>query len=153
MAAIGERLESARATAVAAISDYAAIMRRAEGPALGDGLIQTRAMKDQLEAIFLEGLGRFDRSGEYKADGALDPVSWLRSKCKVSGGEAAERLGMARQLDRLPRTQKAFASGELGFQHVAVLARAAQHVGPAAMQRAEALASLEAYRPFDDAEE
>ena len=138
MAAIGERLESARATAVAAISDYAAIMRRAEGPALGDGLIQTRAMKDQLEAIFLEGLGRFDRSGEYKADGALDPISWLRSKCKVSGGEAAERLGMARQLDRLPRTQKAFASGELGFQHVAVLARAAQHVGPAAMQRAEA---------------
>ena len=138
MAAIGERLESARATAVSAIKDYAAIMRRAEGPALGDALIQTRAMKDQLEAIFLEGLGRFDRSGEYKADGALDPIGWLRSKCKVSGGEAAERLGMARQLDSLPKTQQAFASGELGYAHVAVLARAAQHVGPAAMQRAEA---------------
>jgi ABC-type hemin transport system ATPase subunit len=61
-------------------------------------------------------LGRFDRSGEYAAEGAIDVVAWLRSRCKVSGGEAAQRVGMARQLPQLPQTQKAFASGELGFE-------------------------------------
>jgi hypothetical protein len=45
---------------------------------------------------------------------------------------------MARQLQHLPETRKAFATGELGFQHVAVLARAAEHVGTAAVQSAEA---------------
>jgi hypothetical protein len=95
-------------------------------------------MKDQLEAVFAEGLTRFDRSRQYAADGALDLVAWLRSKCKVSGGEAAQRAGVARQLEHLPETQKAFATGELGLQQVAVLARAAENVGPVLMQQAEA---------------
>ncbi|HEX3629049.1 MAG TPA: DUF222 domain-containing protein [Candidatus Dormibacteraeota bacterium] len=137
MAATADRLEAARTRAVGAIGDFAAVLRTAEGAALGEGLVQAREMKDQLEAVFVEGLGRFDRSGEYAADGAIDLVSWLRSKCRVSGGDAAQRVGMARQLPHLPETQKAFATGELGFQHVAALARAAEHVGTAAVQHAE----------------
>src|SRR3989454_9822548 len=138
MAATGDRLESARTRAVAAIDDYAAEMRRVDGARLGQGLIETRALKDRVEAVFAEGLRRFDKSGEYAADGAIDLVAWLRSKCKLSGGAAAERLGIARQLEHLPRTEKAFATGELGYQHVAVLARTADHVGAAVVRKAEA---------------
>jgi len=65
-------------------------------------------------------------------------VAWLRSKCKLSGGAAAERVGIARQLQHLPQTSKAFATGELGYQHVAVLARTAEHVGAGAVRKAEA---------------
>src|SRR2546422_1282354 len=126
MAATGDRLESARTRAVAAIDDYAAEMRRVDGARLGEGLIETRALKDRVEAVFAEGLRRFDQSGEYAADGAIDLVAWLRSRCKLSGGAAAERLGIARQLQQLPQTRQAFARGELGYQHVAVLAPAAQ---------------------------
>src|SRR5437764_15496423 len=104
MAAAADRLDAARTQAVVAISDFGAALRTAEGAALGEGLIQAREMKDQLEAVFVEGLGRFDRSGEYAADGAIDLVSWLRSKCRVSGGDAAQRVGMARQLQHLPET-------------------------------------------------
>src|SRR5438094_9002073 len=132
MAATGDRLESARTRAVAAIDDYAAEMRRLDGIRLGEGLIATRALKDQMEAVFAEGLRRFDQSGEYAADGAIDLVAWLRSKCKLSGGAAAERVGIGRQLQHLPQPSKAFAMGELGHQHVAVLARPAQRVGPGA---------------------
>src|SRR6184192_2114204 len=138
MAAAGDRLESARIRAVAAVDDYAAELRRVDGARLGEGLIETRALKDRVEAVFAEGLCRFDQSGEYAADGAIDLVAWLRSKCKLSGGAAAERVGIARQLQHLPQTSKAFATGELGYQHVAVLARTAEHVGAAIVRKAEA---------------
>ena len=137
MAASATRLETSRTRLLAAIDDYAAAVRTAEGPALGEGLIHTREARDRLEAIFAEGLRRFDRSGEYAADGAIDLVAWLRSRCKLSGGAAAERLGIARQLAHLPQTSKAFATGELGYQHVAVLARTAEHVGAATVRKAE----------------
>ena len=113
-------------------------MQAATGRRLGEALIQTRELKDRLEAVFVEGLGRFDRAQEYRADGALDVVAWLRSRCKVSGSEAAERVGIARQLTNLPATQKAFSTGAVAYDQVATLARAAEHVGPAAVRRAEA---------------
>src|SRR5438046_5481749 len=138
MAAAGDRLESARIRAVAAVDDYAAEMRRVDGARLGGGLIGTRALKDRVEAVLAEGLRRFDQSGEYVADGAIDLVAWLRAKCKLSGGAAAERVGIARQLQHLPQTSKAFATGELGYQHGAVLARTAEHLGAAIVRKAEA---------------
>ena len=113
--------------------------RRAGGAELADGLIKIReAGIDPFEAVFAEGVRRFEKSGEYGADGALGMVPWLRANRKLSGGAAAERVGVARQVEQLPQTQKAFANGELGYQHVAVLARTAEHVGVAAVQRAEA---------------
>src|SRR5437763_11521594 len=137
MAAAGDRLESARIRAVAAVDDYAAELRRVDGARLGEGLIETRALKDRVEAVFAEGLRRFDQSGEYAADGAIDLVAWLRSRCKLSGNAAAERVGIARQLEHLPQTEKAFASGQLAYQHVAVMARSAEDVGGAAVHEAE----------------
>ena len=138
MAAAGDRLESARIRAVAAVDDYAAELRRVDGARLGEGLIETRALKDRVEAVFAEGLRRFDKSGEYAAEGAVDLVAWLRSRCKLSGGAAAERLGIARQLEHLPQTASAFATGQLAYQHVAVMARTAEHVGAEAVHKAEA---------------
>jgi len=138
MAAAGDRLRSAGARLTAAINDYAAALRNADGATLGEGLIRTREAKDRLECVFAEGLRRFEKSGEYAAEGALDLVAWLRSNCKLSGGAAAERVGVARQLEHLPETQKAFARGEVGYQHVAVMARTAEHVGVAAVRQAEA---------------
>ncbi|HET9847143.1 MAG TPA: DUF222 domain-containing protein [Candidatus Dormibacteraeota bacterium] len=136
MAVAGDVVEVARLQAVSGIEAYAAALRGAEGARLGEGLIHTRQMKDRLEAVFVEALGRFDKSGEYVRDG-VDLVGWVREKCRYSGGAAAERVGMARQLDNLPETKKAFARGELAFQHVAVMARTAEHVGAAMARKAE----------------
>jgi len=127
----------------------AAWIRDAEGDALGEGLIQIReAGIDPLEAVFAVGVRRFDKSGEYKVDGALSLTAWLRWKCKLSGGAALERVEIARQLEKLPKTEAAFANGELGFQHVAVLARTAEHVGAAAVRKDEANL-LQAARTMD----
>jgi hypothetical protein len=116
----------------------AAWVCQADDAALGEGLIQLRESGiDPLEAVFATGLRRFDRSGEYKTDGALSLVAWLKWKCKLSGGAAAERVEIAHQLEQLPRTDAAFASGDLGYQHVAVLAQSARHVGAATVRQEE----------------
>ena len=53
------------------------------------------------------GLRRFDKSGEYAADGAVGIVGWLRWKCKLTAGAAMERVTIARQVDQLPKTEQA----------------------------------------------
>src|SRR3989442_14002641 len=134
----------------AVVRIWADWLRRADGAQLAQGLIKIReAGIDPSEAAFAEGVRRFEQSGESVADGALGIVPWLRSNCKLSGGAAAERVGIARQLEQLPKTEAAFARGELGYQHVAVLAHTAQHVGVAAVQQAEAslLKAAEAMDP------
>src|ERR1700737_2194485 len=133
------RFEAAVDRVRAGVQALSALVRRADGEALGEALIQIReAGIDPLEAVFAEGVRRFDKSGEYHAEGALSIVEWLRSSCKLSGGAAAERVGIARQLEKLPGTEAAFASGQVGYQHVAVIARAAEHVGAAAVRKEEA---------------
>jgi len=122
----------------AAVDTWTAWMCKAEGEELAEGLIQTReAGIDPLEAAFAIGLRRFDKSGEYKADGALSAVAWVRERCNLSGGAAAERVNVARQLEALPQVARAFAQGDVGFQHVALIARAAENVGSAPVQKEE----------------
>ncbi len=121
------------------VQAVAVCVRDADGETLGDALIQIRETGiDPLEAVFASGVRRFDQSGEYKADGALSLTAWLRWKCKLSGGAAMERVEIARQLEKLPRTGAAFANGDVGYQHVAILARTAEHVGTAAVRKEEA---------------
>jgi hypothetical protein len=146
MAASGSVIElrSGRGRAVArqlgvAVNAVMTYAQEADGAELGELLILIRdAGIDPLEAAFATGVRRFDKSGEYKADGALSLTAWLRWKCKLSGGAAMERVEIARQLEKLPETRAAFASGDLGFQHVAVIARTAEHVGTAAVRDNEA---------------
>src|SRR3977135_3985608 len=76
------------------------MVREADGPVLAEALIQVRESGvDPLEAVFAEAVRRFEESGEYAADGSIGIVAWLRSNCKLSGGAAAERVAIGRQLE------------------------------------------------------
>src|SRR5438445_10207086 len=135
----GRQFEAAVEKLRVGVQAVSACVRDADGETLGDALIQIReAGIDPLEAVFATGVRRFDKSGEYRADGALSLTAWLRWKCKLSGGAAMERVEIARHLEKLPATAAAFANGDVGFQHVAVLARTAEHVGAAAVRKDEA---------------
>ena len=122
----------------AAVKQVMACAQEADGAALGELLIEIRESGiDPLEAAFATGVRRFDKSGEYAADGALSVTAWLKWKCKLSGGAAAERVEIGKQLERLPKTEEAFAHGQLGYQHVAVMARTAENLGAAAVRAEE----------------
>ncbi len=119
------------------LDDLPVWIRSLDDAALGEPLIEIREAIVRLEAVFADGLRRFDKSGEYAADGALSVVAWLRWKCKLSGGAAAERVGIARQLAQLPKTEEAFARGDVGYQHVALIARTAENLGTAPVRKEE----------------
>src|SRR5438477_3739136 len=138
MAASADRLGTPLARIKAALDGLPRWLSGIDDVSLGEPLIEIREVIDPLEAVFATGVRRFDKSGEYKADGALSLTAWLRWKCKLSGGAAMERVEIARQLEKLPQTGAAFANGDVGYQHVAVLARAAEHVGAAAVRKDEA---------------
>jgi uncharacterized protein DUF222 len=133
----GDRVEREATKLGDAISSFASCLATVDGSALGEGLIQLRESADRIEAAFADGVRRFDKSGEYAADGALSMVAWLRWKCRLSGGAAAERVSIARQLDKLPKIEQAFSRGDLGYQHVAAIARTADNVGAAAVRKEE----------------
>ena len=138
MAASGDRLGTPLERIKAALNELPHWLTTVNDTALGEPLIEIRGVIDRSEAVFADGVRRFDKSNEYEADGALSVIDWLKWKCKLSGGAAAERVEIARQLDKLPQTQAALASGTVGYQHVAVLAHAAQRVGAAAVRKEEA---------------
>src|SRR5438094_6209280 len=132
------RVRAAALQLEAAVRCIAACVQEAEGPRLGEVLILIReAGVDPLEAAFAAGVRRFDRSGEYAADGALSVTAWLKWECKLSGGAAAERVAIGTQLERLPKSEEAFARGDLSYQHVAVIARTAENVRAAGVRTEE----------------
>src|SRR2546423_4872532 len=137
MAASGDRFGTPLARIKAALDDLPRWLSGLDDASLGEPLIEIREVIDRSESLFAAGVRRFDKSGEYKADGALSLTAWLRWKCKLSGGAAMERVEIARQLEKLPQTGAAFANGDVGYQHVAVLARAAEHLGAAAVRKEE----------------
>jgi hypothetical protein len=139
-----DRMESPVTRIKSGIDDLPTWIRNTEDEYLGEKLIDIRESIDRLESVFADGLRRFDKSGEFKTDGALSVVAWLRWKCKLSGGAAAERVAVARQIDKLPETGEAFSKGEVGYQHVALIARTAEHVGTAAVRKEESALLKEA---------
>ena len=104
----------------------------------GELIIQCRKAIDRLEAASAEAMRRFEKSGAYKADGALGMVPWLQNNAKLAGNDAAQHLKVARRLEELPRTEEALARGEIGYGHALAMAVTAEHVGTAAVRSAEA---------------
>src|ERR671934_1375960 len=106
---------------------------------LGQVIIDCRTASDCLEACSAEAIRRFEKAGGYRADGSLGMVPWMRTHGKLSGAAAAEHVETARQLGSLPKTEEALARGEIGYQHAVAMARTAEHVGAAAVRKAESM--------------
>jgi Domain of unknown function (DUF222)/HNH endonuclease len=104
----------------------------------GDLIVRCRKAIDRLEAAFAEATRRFEKSGAYKASGALGIVPWLQTNAKLAGNDAAQHVKVARQLEELPRTEEALARGDIGYGHALAMAVTAEHVGTAAVRSAEA---------------
>src|SRR2546430_14494181 len=93
----GRQFEAAVEKLRVGVQAMSECVRDADGETLGEALIQIReAGIDPLEAAFDTGVRRFDKSGEYKADGALSLTAWWRWQCKLSSPAALEPLEIAR---------------------------------------------------------
>ena len=118
-----------------ALVDTPADGRSAE--VLAAGILDLRGAADLVELVCARWLRGFERVGGPEAAGATSTVAWVQSECRLSGQAAADRVEVGRHLDALPRVAAAVESGEIGFEHAAVLARTARDVGPQVIRAAE----------------
>src|SRR5689334_8678044 len=67
-------------------------------------------------------------SGEHQKHGFFNAVDWLRVTCNMGEGMVRDRITVGRQMGRLPLAVAAVENGEIGFAHLAVLARTAEAI-------------------------
>ena len=60
------------------LADLPAWLAGIDDAGLGEPLVDGRGLINRLEAVLAEPMRRFEKSGAYRADGALDLVAWLR---------------------------------------------------------------------------
>src|SRR3977135_3849045 len=90
---------------------------------------QLRAVIDALEGEFSANARRSQRNGEHLAGGNITAASWIARTCDTAVPRVAERLWGGAQLESGPRVAAALASGEVGYQSVAVLAHLRDKLG------------------------
>src|SRR6266700_599554 len=65
----------------------------------------------------------FAPTNEYDEQGFDSPIACLKATCHMRGGAAADRVCVGEQLERLDKSAEAVAAGEIGFPHLALMAR------------------------------
>src|SRR5436190_14640965 len=90
----------------------------------------------RLEAGRLRRLAEINRRQSHRRAGYLSTASWLVDKHRLGWTAAAKDIRTARSLQRMPRTQRALATGELTGSAVQMLV-AARHAHPAQFHRSE----------------
>ena len=87
----------------------------------------------QLEASMLAA--KLAESGFLDDAGYNSPTDWLRFNCHLTDRVAGDRLRVGEQLQKLPMSVDYIRDGEIGYAHLAVMARTANAVGEAFDER------------------
>ncbi len=100
----------------------------ADGQALGDELIGLSRQIDELQLRFARVASDFCRLDYYMDEGFTSPLNWIRVNCNLNLPAAADRVAVGDCIGKLPESEQAMGSGEIGFAHLVVMARTAQAV-------------------------
>src|SRR5664279_3137881 len=119
--------------------------------ALAADLVGLRVAVSRLESEFARRLVVFDRRGAAGVTGTVSTAAWLRQACRLSAGEASERVRTARVLaDDLAASADALAGGIISYAHARVLASAAGELPAESLPTVEPIL-VEAARHTDPA--
>jgi hypothetical protein len=91
---------------------------------------------EQLELERLRRLAEVDRRRLYERDGHLSTASWLAGMYRLSWGAARQHVRLARSLESMPETRRAFEAGEVSSSAVRLLVDA-RKAEPEAFERSE----------------
>jgi len=92
-------------------------------------LPQYRAAIDALEGDFASETRDAQKAGAHLVNGNITAASWIARTCNMSVTSAADRLCVGAQLEEMPKVKAALASGEIGYQSVAVLSHLRDKLG------------------------
>ena len=96
---------------------------------LRERLIQRRRVIDLQELAFAREAAEFAASDAWDEDGSVSAIDWLRFNGHMTAGAAANAVAVGEILDQLPESHQAVVDGEIGFAHLAVMARTAEALG------------------------
>jgi hypothetical protein len=125
MISAADRLAPEVALFAGAVERFCAAPIRATGPELNFDMRELSRCRDLLELKFSEMAATFATTDEYDLDGSVSPIHWIRHQCHMGGGAAADRVAVGDQLKNMPLSTEAVAGGEIGFGHLALIARTA----------------------------
>ncbi len=91
-------------------------------PELEAAVVAERRRLDQGEARWLGMVAALDAQRRADASVTESTTTWLARMCRLSGGEAAGKVSLARALAEMPLTRAAVAAGELSPSHARALA-------------------------------
>jgi hypothetical protein len=90
---------------------------------IGLEMINLRRIQDVLDLSFAEMSSEFSRTEEAERWGAAGDIDWIRHECRMTGTAALDRVTTGQQMHRLPESVQAVAEGDIGFGHLAQIAR------------------------------
>src|ERR1700730_14344201 len=93
---------------------------------LRERLLQSRRVIDLQEGAFAREAAALAASDAWDEDGSVTAVDWLRFNCNMNAGAAANAIAVGEMLERLPESHQAVIDGEIGFAHLATMARTAE---------------------------
>jgi hypothetical protein len=76
-----------------------------------------------LGAERLRRLPELERRMPYRRDGYLSPVPWLADRFRMTWGHACQEVRLARALEEMPETRRAFEDGEISMSVARVLVK------------------------------
>ena len=83
-------------------------------------MVELREQRNRIDAEFCRLLAGFDPAVDAAGDGATSVMSWLRSRLRLSRGEASDLVHAARLWDRLPCTTSALRAGAVSLVQAGV---------------------------------
>jgi len=101
------------------------------GEAIGSQLISLRHVIDHLEVQFSRLAVEFHKTDWWDDEGFNSSGDWIRLNCRMTSNAVWDRLRVGERLDDLTQSTAAMESGDIGFAHLAVMARTAEAVGKA----------------------
>jgi len=124
---------------IAEIERFCAQPSPVAGDELAAGLREVARGRNLLDLKFSEMAAAFAQTDQYDVDGCVSPIHWMRLNCHMTSGAAADRIAVGERIDSVPQSVEAMVGGEVGFPHLALIAR-----------EAEAVAELGGGRQFDE---
>jgi hypothetical protein len=105
------------------------LLNEERGNELAQELVQIQGQIDLLLLQHSVLAAEYAGTQHWDDAGFNTPIDWLRFNCHLTEKVAADRIAVGEEVSRLTQSVHAMEAGEIGFGHLAVIARTAQAVG------------------------
>jgi hypothetical protein len=96
-----------------------------DGSELASYLERVQHVSDKLAVKSSEAGAVFAETDHYEGEGFVSPLHWMRINLHMTGGAASDRIAVGQQIQNTPESHQSLLDGEIGFAHLAHIARTA----------------------------